>query len=105
MRGTYDLTAMEQSKLKPYFKGFISILETTDLYDDIDLTLLDLSPNQVDQMLTILGYSRADRNENGWEQDTWYYYSKPDTRGLCMFYSGFYGTLTLSLWETETEEE
>ena len=69
------------------------------------MTLLKVTPSDVDEILQLLGYNRDTFDTNGWEQDTWYYYSKPDTRGLCMFYSGFYGTLTLSLWETETEEE
>lgn len=54
------------------------------------------TPSDLDDALTTLCWIREDSDENGWEQDTWYWYSHPDYDFmLTMAYSGFYGGLQL----------
>lgn len=54
------------------------------------------APYELDDILEELGWIREGRDDNGWEQDTWYWYTHPDyDYGLTMFYSGFYGGLKL----------
>lgn len=97
MRGRIDLTAQEASALTPWFRGGIYGLENTDNWDELDLTVFDLSPEQVIQMLNFLGYEEISHESNGWEQDTFYYYTHKNHKELCFFYSGHYGTMNLSL--------
>ncbi len=97
MRGKIDLSAQEVSALTPWFKGGIYILENTNDWDELDLTIMNLSPEQVTQMLNFLGYEEISHEDNGWEQDTYYYYTHKNHNELCFFYSGHYGTMNLSL--------
>ena len=97
MRGRIDLTAQEASALTPWCRGGIYGLENTDNWDELDLTVFDLSPEQVIQMLNFLGYEETSHESNGWEQDTFYYYTHKNHKELCFFYSGHYGTMNLSL--------
>lgn len=54
------------------------------------------SPSELDDILEAHGWIREDFDDNGWSQDTWYWYSHPDYPfGLTMYYSGFYGDLEL----------
>ena len=50
MRGKIDLEPWEISELTPWFKGGIYILENTNDWDELDLTIMNLSPEQVTQM-------------------------------------------------------
>lgn len=47
MRGRIDLTAQEASALTPWFRGGIYALENTDNWNELDLTVFNLSPEQV----------------------------------------------------------
>ena len=95
-----DEISLNKMKLIPYFKGIISELYP-EKYDAIDLTLLKVTPSDVDEILQLLGYNRDAFDANGWEQDAWYYYSKDGIEGLCLYYCGFYGNMNLSLVEDE----
>ena len=54
------------------------------------------APSEVDNILQEDGWKQLDSDENGWQQDTWYWYSHPDYDfQLTMEYSGFYGDLKL----------
>ena len=97
MRGRIDLTAQEASTLTPWFRGGIYALENTDNWNELDLTVFNLSPEQVIQMLNFLGYEETSHESNGWEQDTFYYYTHKSHKELCFFYGGHYGTMNLSL--------
>ena len=97
MRGRIDLTAQEASALTPWFRGGIYALENTDNWNELDLTVFNLSPEQVIQMLNFLGYEETSHESNVWEQDTFYYYTHKSHKELCFFYDGHYGTMNLSL--------
>lgn len=54
------------------------------------------APSELDEILQEDGWERLDFDENGWQQDTWYWYAHPDYNfQLTMEYSGFYGDLKL----------
>lgn len=97
MRGRIDLSVQEASALVPWFRGGIYALENTDNWNNLDLTVMNLSPEQVIQMLNLLGYEETNHESNGWEQDTFYYYTHKNHKELCFFYSGHYGTMNLFL--------
>lgn len=67
--------------------GFIlNIREFTPIY----------APSELDDILQEDGWERLGFNENGWQQDTLYWYAHPDYDfQLTMEYSGFYGDLKL----------
>ena len=64
----------------------LDIRESTSIY----------APSELDTILQEYGWERLDSDENGWQQDTWYWYAHPDYDfQLTMEYSGFYGDLKL----------
>lgn len=40
-----------------------------------------------------------DWDTNGWEQDTWYYFSKKGSKKLSMYYCGYTGEISLGICE------
>lgn len=64
----------------------LDIRESTSIY----------APSELDAILREYGWKQVDSDENGWQQDTWYWYTHPDYDfQLTMEYSGFYGDLKL----------
>lgn len=54
------------------------------------------APCDIEQLLEENGWERNNFDTNGWQQDTWYYYShKNYPFEIVMEYSGFYGGLKL----------
>lgn len=99
MRGKYDLDFSEIDALKLWFMGGILAIEDSAYFDSLDLTVFNLSPEQVCQMLEHLGYEETSHESNGWEQNTYYYYRHKERKELCFFYSGLFGIMSLSLME------
>ena len=57
---------------------------------------LHCAPSDIDDYFVDLGWKRDSFDTNGWQQDTWYYYSHKDYGfEMVMEYSGFYGGLRL----------
>lgn len=95
----YNLTEKEMKSLIPYFKGFIYEIETENI--EIDLSWLNLSPNNIVDILRELGYTKEDWDTNGWDQDTWIYMFKPEKPTLCLYYCGYGGQMNLHLLDNE----
>ena len=73
--------------------------------DEISLESIHISPCQVMDILEELGYEKEDDWDfNGWEGDSWWYFNKDDKR-LCLFYSGYSFSMTLSLEEPDEKDE
>ena len=103
MRGLYHMPEWEIEKWKEKFVNYINVLETKPI-DEIDLTKEDLCPGNVRKVLEELGYERYDWDENGWEQDTWYYFEHKETgKRLTLFWCGY--TFSLNLMLTENDED
>ena len=101
MRRGYNLDNRDIEKLTPIMEGIIYRLEIGDL-DDIELSIINLGPSQIMQLLENLGYECCDYwDSNGWEQDTWYNFFKEGHPNLTLFYCGYDGEIRLSLKEEE----
>ena len=101
MRNYNDLTDAEMERLLPIFKGIITVLESKE-YDSIEVSMINVGPKDVMDILDVLGYEREDDwNTNGWEQDTWYYYTKEGHPELCLRYCGYDGEIKLCLCEED----
>lgn len=88
MRGNYSLSDCEISIWKPIFEEKIQKIINEEI-NSWKLTNEDLSPANIDWLLTkYMGYNQDSFDANGWQQDTWYNYSKNDIK-LCLYYCGF----------------
>ena len=101
MHRSYSLTNMDKEALAPYFRGLIHEL-TSNTIDCVELSYLNIGPSQCTDILESLGYERDDDwDTNGWEQDTWYYYTKEGYSKLCLRYCGYDGEIKLCLCEED----
>lgn len=95
----YKLKEAEKVKIKEIIHAIIEYLVKYHRTDGISLDYINISPCQVMEILDDLGYKRdEDWDSNGWQGDCWWYFNKGDEH-LCLFYSGYYFTMTLSLQE------
>ena len=96
MRCTYG----DESTLKIMVESFLEYLRNhIDEIDVLDLTLLHVSPNQISDVLEELGYKYQDMEINGWEGDTWMYFSHQNTnQRLCLSYSAFGFDISITLY-------
>lgn len=101
MRRGYALEHSDEENLKPIMEGIVWRLEAGDI-DDIELSYINLGPSQFMHLLECIGYERlSDWETNGWEQDTWYYYTKEGHPVLCLHYCGYDGEIRLFLREED----
>ena len=99
MRRGYCLQEHDEDYLVPITEALVWRLEQKDI-DDIELSVINLGPSQFMHLLECIGYERKDDWEtNGWEQDTWYYYTKEGHPELCLRYCGYDGEIKLYLCE------
>jgi hypothetical protein len=99
-----DLTPSERCKLlHDSTVRFIVNAHLKNIFPKKKNCILDIrksttiyAPSELDEILKEEGWERFDVETNGWQQDTWYYYTHPDYDfDLTMEYSGFYGDLKL----------
>ena len=101
MRRGYCLQEHDEDYLIPIMEALVWRLEQKDI-DDIELSVINLGPSQFMHLLECIGYERKDDWEaNGWEQDTWYYYTKKGHPKLCLRYCGYDGEIKLCLCEED----
>ena len=101
MRRGYCLQERDEEYLIPIMEGLVWRLEQKDI-DDIELSVINLGPSQFMHLLECIGYERlSDWETNGWEQDTWYYYTKEGHPKLCLRYCGYDGEIKLYLCEED----
>ena len=76
MRRGYSISEEDIDRVMPFVRGAIHELEVGNT-GNVELSLLNLGPCQFMDIFDKLGYDRDDDwDTNGWEQDTWYYFSK-----------------------------
>ena len=103
MRRGYNIDGRDKEALILIMEGIIWRLEQKDI-DEIELSVINLGPAQFVELLEAIGYERhEDWDSNGWEQNTWYYFSREGYSSLCLAYSGYYGDI--KLWRTSRDEE
>lgn len=96
MKGKIDLEPWEISELTPWFESGIQALER---WKQLELNLFNITPDQVIQMLKYLEYEETYHCSYGWEQDSYLYFSHPERKSLCFFYSGRFDNMNISLVE------
>ncbi len=63
---------------------------------DVLKNIPNISPYELNTILTALGWEQSEFDVNGWQQDTWYtYLHKNYYFKLIMFYSGYYRKIEL----------
>lgn len=90
----YSISEEDINRVMPFVRGVIHELEVGNA-TNIELSLLNLGPRQFMDVFDKLGYDRDD----GWEQDTWYYFSKKGSKKLSMYYCGYTGEISLGICE------
>lgn len=105
MRGIYNLTEEELDLYTGTIQAIIARLCLPSFRrEQIELSKLDIAPCHVDDILKNLGWTRESFESNGWENDTWYYYTNTAYDfGLVMFYCGY--TFKLVLYRTDIDDE
>ena len=97
----YSISEEDIDRVMPFVRGVIHELEVGNA-TNIELSLLNLGPCQFMDVFDKLGYDRDDDwDTNGWEQDTWYYFSKKGSKKLSMYYCGYTGEISLCICEEE----
>lgn len=80
MRGQWN---MDPEELKNWVLVFDEhILPTAISNGEVDLTDMNLNPENVKDILIALGFNAGDYDMNGWEADRWQYFSHPDKDNL-----------------------
>ena len=87
----YSISEEDIDRVMPFVRGVIHELEIGNA-TNIELSLLNLGPCQFMDVFD-------DWDTNGWEQDTWYYFSKKDSKKLSMYYCGYTGEISLGICE------
>ena len=89
--GQWNLTIEEEKYFIPLFKYMIDEL-TNGRREEFDLSGKGINPAQVLEIMDKLGYPKKDTQQNGWEQDTWYYFKNTE---ITLFSCGMTFELTL----------
>ena len=100
MRGEWNLRDWETEYWCSFFEKKIEYLKA-GYSQKIDLTKEDLCPENVIDILNILGYKDHDHDINGWEQDTWIPFSKENEDSLMLYYCGRTFEMNLSICSEE----
>lgn len=86
MRGEWNLREWETEYWRSFFER--KIIELKAGFYKIDLTKEDLCPENVIDILNLLGYEDYNTDTNCWEQDTWILFSKENEDTLILYYCG-----------------
>lgn len=102
MRGKYRMMDWEVLKWTQVVSAAIHKMTQNQSYQE-DFTNEDVCPANISTVLENLGWEHYDSDENGWENDTWWYYRHDDYDfHLVMYYEGY--TFTFQLNRTDWED-
>ena len=102
MRGRYQMMDWELEKWVQQLTVAIAEL-TRDKSKAIDFTNDDVCPANIEKTLEKMGWEWDDINTNGWENDTWIYFSHNDYDfGLTLFYCGY--TFEMNLYRSDCDD-
>ena len=89
IRGKYNLLPIEKEYAKELVEGVIKTLNG-EINDEVNLSWCDIAPCHICDAMKTLGWEQDESDSNGWENDTWYYFSHPNYNYvLVMFYCGY----------------
>lgn len=98
MRGRWELTKIELDMWQ-----YIALQDTKEIQSGereiADLTLLNITPYQVHQTLTSLGWQQYG-SEQGTEMDFWFFYSREGNRDIVLYSSAMTFELAVYLKES-----
>lgn len=102
IRGKYRLAAEEKEQALAIVKGALATLAAIK-NKAVSLTEFDISPCHICDMMDELGWSEASFDTNGWEGDTWYYFSHEDYEyQVAMFYCGY--TFSVEMYRSDIDD-
>ena len=102
IRGKYRLAAEEKEQALAIVKGALVTLAA--IKDKaVSLTEFDIAPCHICDMMDELGWSEASFDTNGWEGDTWYYFSHEDYEyQAVMHYCGY--TFSIEMYRSDIDD-
>ena len=102
MRGKYQLRDWELSKWSLELAKIIDRLTRNKLHEE-DLTQHDVCPANIVEILNKLGWEDDEQEDNGWQHDTWIYFSHPNHNfGITLYYEGY--TFEMKLFRTDRDD-
>ena len=102
IRGKYKLSPEEQAEVSVLIKNVLDAL-SLDQRHTASLTEYDIAPCHVRETMRMFGWSDDDFETNGWEGDTWYYFSHDDYEyQMVMFYCGY--TFSVEMYRSDIDD-
>lgn len=103
MRGKFHMMDWEESKWTLILKQIIAQLSQDKSHQE-DLTGYDVCPSNIADVLEKMEWNWEEQEDNGWEHDTWIYFTHEDYDfGLCLFYSGY--TFEMKIFRSDIDED
>ena len=102
IRGKYKLNPEEQAEVVALIKNILDAL-ALDQRHTASLTEFDIAPCHIREVMHELGWRDDDFEINGWEGDTWYYFSREDYEyGVTMYYCGY--TFSVEMYRSDIDD-
>lgn len=102
IRGKYRLATDENEQVLAIVKGALTTLAAIKT-KAVSLTEFDIAPCHIREAMRELGWSDDDFETNGWEGDTWYYFSHDDYEyQMVMFYCGY--TFSVEMYRSDIDD-
>ena len=102
IRGKYTLAANENEQVLAIVKGALTTLAAVKS-KAVSLTEFDIAPCHIREAMRELGWHDDDFETNGWEGDTWYYFSHEDYEyQAVMYYCGY--TFSVEMYRIDIDD-
>lgn len=102
IRGKYKLSPEERVEVLVLIKNVLDAL-ALDQRRIASLTEYDIAPCHIREAMRELGWRDDNFETNGWEGDTWYYFSHEDyDYGVNMFYCGY--TFSIEMYRSDIDD-
>lgn len=101
--GKYNLNIEEQAELYELITNVLDALRL-DQRHKVSLSEYGFAPCHIREEMRRRGWKDNDFETNGWEGDTWYYFSHPDYKyTVVMFYCGY--TFSIEMYRGDIDDE
>lgn len=102
IRGKYRLSPTEKEEAEKIVRAALSAL-AKDQRKRVSLTEFDIAPCHVRDAMRKFNWEQDDFETNGWEGDTWYYFSHEDYEyQAVMFYCGY--TFSIEMYRSDIDD-
>ena len=100
---TWGITDEIRNKFKPIVEEHIKKAEKANEFRELELTFQGISPAQLQDLMTELGYEEESTESNGWQWDFWINMVNSNKQGIsrkaCISGCGMAFSLTLAIGE------